>query len=225
MVFRLLIFCLHVCLITDDSGSITTPLSFQPPTQHYFGQDNDSIPTVHVKPSSSSLPYTSFIMPASQCKTSQWSRSCQLLMPVMSPFGAPNFLDMKDTQPIRRWSSLTKLSSRADMSSTRISVNQYNPDSRGSLDRGLLYQYRQEALASSMDLNLPLSSSLLCHDWLQCSSGAKQCYGYNHSSVSTGLEKDLSLSSTLSSPLKHNSLDKDSSTFPDAKTAQVGGQV
>ncbi|XP_044025584.1 centrosomal protein of 85 kDa-like isoform X2 [Siniperca chuatsi] len=211
--------------VEDDSSSSTTPLSFQPLPQHHVGQDSDGIPIVQVMPSPSSSLYSSVRMPASPSSTGRWSRSCQLLTPVMAPQGASSCLDMKDHQPIRRWSSLTKLSSGVDKSSTRTSGDQYNPDSQGSLDRGLLYGYRKEPLGSNVDLYLPLSSSLLCHSLLQRSPGAGPCYRYNHSSRSAGLETDLSLSSALSSPVKHNSLDMNYSALPEAKLARGGGQV
>ncbi|XP_039981419.1 centrosomal protein of 85 kDa-like isoform X2 [Xiphias gladius] len=211
--------------VEDDSSSSTTPLSFQPLSQHHLGQDDDGIPIVHVMPSPSSSPSTSFRIPSSPSSAGNWSRSCQLLTPAMSHLGAPSCLDMKAHQPIRRWSSLTKLSSGAEKSSTRTSGYQYNPDSQGSLDRGLLYGYRKEPLGSNADLYLPLSSSLLCHSLLQRSPGAGPCYRYNHGSRSTGLETGLSLSSGLSSPVKHSSLDMNYSALPEAKLSRGGGQV
>lgn len=205
--------------LTDDSSSSTTPLSLQPLSQHPLGQDD--LPIVHVMLSPSSSPYTSFRMPASPSSTGPWSRSCQLLTPAMSPLGAPSCLDMKEHQPIRRWSSLTKLSSGADKSSSRTSGDQYSPGSQGSLDRGLLYGYRKEPLGSNVDLYLPLSSSVLCHSLLQRSPGAGPCYRY-HSSRSNGLETDLSFSSALSSMVKHKSLDMSYSALPEAKVARGG---
>ncbi|KAM9339626.1 centrosomal protein of 85 kDa-like [Symphorus nematophorus] len=195
----------------DDSSSSTTPSSFQPLTQHHLGQDDDGVPIVHVLPSPSSSPYTSFRVPASPSSSSRCSR------PAMCPVGAPSCLDMKDHQPIRRWSSLTKLSSGAEKCSSRTSGSQYSPGSQGSLDRGLLYGYRKEPLCSNVDLYLPLSSSLLGHSLLQRSPGAGPCYRYNHSSRSPGLDTDLSLSSALSSPVKHTSLDMNYSALPEAK--------
>ncbi|XP_027132740.1 centrosomal protein of 85 kDa-like isoform X3 [Larimichthys crocea] len=209
--------------VEDDSSSSTTPLSFQPPTQHHLGQDDDGIPIVHIMPSPSSSPYTSFRIPASPRSTSGWIRSCQQVTPTMSPLGAPSCLDMKNHQPIRRWSSLTKLSSGTDKSSTRPSVNQYNLGSQGSLDRGLLYGHRKEALTSNVDLYLPLSSSVLGHSLQQRSPGAGPCYRYNHSGSPTGLETDFS--SAVPLPLRHNSLDMNCSALPEAKLAQGGGQV
>ncbi|KAM7367505.1 hypothetical protein PAMP_013797 [Pampus punctatissimus] len=211
--------------VEDDSSSSTTPSSFQPLSQLHLGQDEgfgSGIPIVHVRPSPSSSPYTSLKMPASPSSTGRWSRSCQLLTPAVSPVYAPSSLDMKDHQPIRRWSSLTKLSSGADKSSTRTSFYQYNPDLQGSLDRGVIKGYRKEPLVSNMDLYLPLSSSLLSHSLLQPSLGAGPCYRNNHSSRSPGLETDLSLCSALSSPIKHNSLNRSYSALPEAKLS-LGG--
>lgn len=212
-----------LCLPTDDSSSSTTPLSFQPLSQHHLGQDDDGVPTVHVMPSPSSSPNTAFRTKPSSSGAGHWSRSCQLLTPAMSHLGAPSCLDMKDHQPIRRWSSLTKLSSGADNSSSRTSGYQYNPVSQGSLDRGLLYGYRKEPRGSNVDLYLPLSSSLLCHSLLQRSPGAGPSYHY--SSRSTGLDTGLSLSSALSSPVRHSSLDMNFSALPEAKLSQGGGHV
>ncbi|XP_071334471.1 centrosomal protein of 85 kDa-like isoform X2 [Trachinotus anak] len=208
--------------VEDDSSSSTTP--FQPLSQHHLGQDDDGVPTVHIMLSPSSSPNTSFRIPSSPSSTSHWSRSCQLPPPAMSHLGPPNCLDMKDHQPIRRWSSLTKLSSGADKSSTRTSGYQYNPHSQGSLDRGLLYGYRKEPLGTNVDLYLPLSSSVLCHSLLQRSPGAGPCYRYNHSSRSPGLDTGLSLSSALSSPVRHSSLDMNYSALPEAKLGRGGGQ-
>ncbi|CAK6970171.1 centrosomal protein of 85 kDa-like [Scomber scombrus] len=210
--------------VEDDSSSSTTPSSFHPLSQHHLGQDEgfgSGIPIVHVMPSPSALPHSSHKMPASPSSTGRWSRSCQLLTPTKSPHYTPTSLDMKDHQhqPIRRWSSLTKLSSGADKSSTRTSAYQYNPNSQGSLDRGVLYGYRKEPRGSNTNtgLYLPLSSSMLNHTLLQRSPGAGPCYWNNHSIRSPGLETDLSLSSTLSSPVKHNSLNMSYSALPETK--------
>ncbi|XP_049446622.1 centrosomal protein of 85 kDa-like isoform X2 [Epinephelus fuscoguttatus] len=210
--------------VEDDSSSSTTPLSFQPLSQHHLGQDDSAVPFVHVMLSPSSSPYTSFRVPASPSSSGRWSRSCQLLTPAISPLSAPSCLDMKDHQPIRRWSSLTKLSSGADKSSTRTSCDQYKADSHGSLDRNLLYGYRKEPARANVDLYLPLSSSMLCHSLLQRSPGAGPCYRYNHSSRSSGLDTDLSLSSALSSSVKHSSLDMNYSALPEAKLSRGGTQ-
>ncbi|XP_070705414.1 centrosomal protein of 85 kDa-like isoform X2 [Pempheris klunzingeri] len=206
----------------DDSSSSTTPLSFQPLSQHHLGQDDDVIPVVHVVPSPSC---TTLRMPASPSGSGRWRTPGQLLTPAASPPGAPRCVDVKDRQPIRRWSSLTKLSSGADRSSARTSGSQYSAGSQGSLDRGLLYGYRNKPLGSNVDLYLPLSSSFHCHNLLQRSPGAGPCYRYSPSSRSAALESDLSLSSALSSPVKHTSLDMGYSALPEAKLARGGGQA
>ncbi|KAI3364018.1 hypothetical protein L3Q82_010780, partial [Scortum barcoo] len=200
-----------------DSSSSTTPLSFQTLSQHHLGQDDYGTPTVHIMPSPSSSLSTSFRIPASPSNTSH------LLMSTMCPRGGSSCLDMKDHQPIRRWSSLTKLSSGDNKNSTRTLRNQYNPDLQGSLDRGLLYgkeRNRKEPLGSNMNLYLPLSSSMLCHSLVQDSPGAGNCYQYNNRSRSTGLDTDLSLTSLV----KHNSLDMNYGASED-KLARGKGQV
>ncbi|KAM9840826.1 centrosomal protein of 85 kDa-like [Aulostomus maculatus] len=212
--------------VEDDSSSSTTPSSFQPLSQHYSSQEDGyggGIPIVQVMQSPSSSPYTSLRMTPSTA--GRWSRSCQLLTPAIPPQGAPSGLDMKDHQPIRRWSSLTKLSSGADKCSTRTSAYQCNPDSQSSLDRGVLYGYKKEPPVLNKDLYLPLSSASLCHSLLQRSPGAGPCYWNKHNSRSTGLDTDLSLCSALSSPVKHNSLDMNYTALPEAKPALGSGQV
>lgn len=214
----------------DDSSSSTTPSSFQPLSQHLSGQGGDGAgggggrPVVHVLPSPSKSHYSALRMPASPSGTVRWSRSCQMLTPTAtSPSGAPSSRDLKDRQPIRRWSSLSKLSSGADPSSTRASVHQYNPESQGSLDRGLLYGYRKEPRSVSTDLYLPLASSLRGYSVLQRSPGAAPCYWGKHSRA-TGLDSDLSLCSALSSPIKHGSLDMNFGVSPETKLALGAGR-
>ncbi|CAJ1077549.1 centrosomal protein of 85 kDa-like isoform X2 [Xyrichtys novacula] len=198
----------------DDSSSSTTPLSFQPLSHSHLGLDEDGVPGVHILPSPSS---------ASPCSSSRWSRSYQQHTPAMSPLSTPSCLDMKDQRPIRKWSSLTKLSSGTDKTSTRTSSEPQNPDSRGSLDRGLLHGYRKEPRGSNMDLYLPLSSSSLSRTLLLRSPGAAPGYRYLHNSRSTGLETERSISSALSSPAKHTSLDMNYSALPETKLSRGGG--
>ncbi|XP_047430246.1 centrosomal protein of 85 kDa-like isoform X3 [Mugil cephalus] len=207
--------------VEEDSSSSTTPLPFQPRSQYHLGMDDDSIPTVHVVPSPSSSP--GFRMTASPHNTGRLPTSSQLPSPAVSPLGTSSYLDLKDHQPIRRWSSLNKLSSGADKSSSRTPGYQYNPDAQGSLDRGLLHRYRKEH--SNMDLYLPLSSSLMCSTLLQRSPGAGPSYRDDRSCRYTGLETDLSFSSALSSPIKQTSLDMKYTALPEAKLAWEGGQV
>lgn len=198
----------------DDSSSSTTPLSFQPLSHSHVALDEDGVPTVHVLPSPSS---------ASPCRVGCWSRSSQLHTPGMSPRSAPSCLDMKDQRPIRKWSSLTKLPSGADKTSTRSSGDLQNSESRGSLDRGLQYGYRKEPRGPNMDLYLPLSSSSLSRTLLLRSPGAAPGYRYLHSSRSSGLETERSISSALTSPAKHSSLDMNYSALPETKLSRGGG--
>ncbi|XP_061784127.2 centrosomal protein of 85 kDa-like isoform X2 [Nerophis lumbriciformis] len=193
--------------VEDDSSSSTAPSSLRPLS--ISGQEDafgNSIPVVHVKPSPSTTSYVNLKRTASSSSSGHLSRSCQVLPPASSPLSAPGSVDMKDQQPIRRWSSLTKLSCGAEKSSSRTSVHQRNTDLHGSLDRGLLSGYKKEPRSLNGDLYLPLTSSLLCHSLLQRSPGAGPCNWNKHGSKSTGFETDLSQSSTLSSPVKRSSL-------------------
>nr|XP_057945552.1 centrosomal protein of 85 kDa-like isoform X2 [Doryrhamphus excisus] len=212
--------------VEDDSSSSTTPSSLHPLSRRHSGQEDSfgsSIPIGHVKPSPCTSSYSGLKRIPSPSSSGRWSKSCHLLPPAGSPLSAPGSVDSRDQQPIRRWSSLTKLSSGAERGSSRTSVHQHNTDSHGSLDRGLLYGYRKEARGLNGDLYLPLSSSLLCHGLLQRSPGSGPCYWSQHGSKSTGFETDLSLSSTLSSPVKRSSLDVNYSSLAEAKLALGGG--
>ncbi|XP_069017833.1 centrosomal protein of 85 kDa-like isoform X1 [Embiotoca jacksoni] len=207
--------------VEDDSSSSTTPLSFLPLSQHHLVPDEDGVPTLHVRPSPASSPRTGLRTPASPHSTVHWSSSSPLPPPARSPLGVPSGLDVKDQQPLRRWSSLNKLSSGAARSSTRTSGYQYNPDAQGSLDRCLLSGYRKEPLGSKVDLYLPLSSSFTCSSLLQRSPGARPGHRYNRS----GRSADLSLCSALSSPVKQTGLDMHYSALPEVKVSPGGGQV
>ncbi|KAM4521749.1 centrosomal protein of 85 kDa-like isoform 2-T2 [Odontesthes bonariensis] len=212
--------------VEDDSGSSTTPLSFQPLPLHHLSHDDHDTPGVPVMSSSSSSPGNCFRVPASLHSTGRWSRSCHFPMPATSPVGAPNCLDMRDHPPIRRCSSFTKLSSGVDKNPKRTSDGcQYNPDAQGSLDRSLLSAYRKEWLGSNKELYLPLCSSLICNSLLQRSPGASPGYRYNRSTRLTALETELFPSSTHSSPIKHNTLNMNYSATPEAKAAGGGGQA
>ncbi|XP_008294421.1 centrosomal protein of 85 kDa-like [Stegastes partitus] len=192
--------------VEDDSSCSTTPLSFLPLSQHHL--DDDGVPVLPVLPSPSSSPGARLRVPASPHSSGRWVRS---------PLAAPSCLDMKDQQPIRRWSSLTKLSS-----DRRTSGLQSGPEGQGSLDRGLLYGYRK---GSNVDLYLPLSSSFICSSFLQRSPGAGPGYRYDRSGRSPGLEPDRPLSSALSSPVRHHNLDMNYGALPEAQVCQGGGQV
>ncbi|XP_041662033.1 centrosomal protein of 85 kDa-like isoform X2 [Cheilinus undulatus] len=198
----------------DDSSSSTTPLSFQPLSHTPLGPDDDGVPSVRVLPSPSSV---------SPCSSGRWSRSNQVLTPATSPLSTPSYLDMKEQRPIRKWSSLTKLSSSTDKSSARPSADSHKPDPRGSLDRGVLSGYRKEPRGSTVDLYLPLSSSSLSRTLLLRSPGAAPGYRYLHGSRSTGLETERSISSTLTSPAKHSSLDMSYSALAETKLSRGGG--
>ncbi|KAJ8396235.1 hypothetical protein AAFF_G00021020 [Aldrovandia affinis] len=112
--------------VEDHSGSSST-LSFQPL------RSQGPIPTAHVMPSPSSAKLTA--PPAA----GSWG-SCQLPSPATdSP------LDMKDPRPVRRWSSLTRLSGPAgDKGGSPGGRPAYRGDPHGSLDRRLLYGYRAD---------------------------------------------------------------------------------
>ncbi|XP_077367333.1 centrosomal protein of 85 kDa-like isoform X2 [Festucalex cinctus] len=213
--------------VEDDSCSSTTPSSLQPLSRRHSSQEDGfggGAPVVHVKPSPSTSSCASLRMTSSASSAGLWTKSCQLTPPVTSPLGAQTGVDTQDQQPIRRWSSLTKLSSGVEKNSRKTSVHQHSTDSHGSLDRGLLYGYRKETRALNRDLYLPVSSSLLCPSLLQRSPGAGPCYWSKPSSRS-GLETDLSLASTLSSPIKHSSLDMNYRSLAEAKVALRGGPV
>ncbi|XP_029984796.1 centrosomal protein of 85 kDa-like [Sphaeramia orbicularis] len=201
--------------VEDDPSYSNTPSAFQPLLQYPLVREEA---LVHMRPAPSSLTSSSGRLPASPSSVGHLLGSSMSL-------GSENSLDMKDHQPIRRWSSLNKLSSGADKSSTRAWTYQYHPDSQGSLDRGLLQGRRRDPQGSSTDLYLPLSSSFLCNSLLQRSPGAGPCYRYNHNRKSTGLDTHLSVSSGLVSPIKHNCLDMIHNGPLEARLLEVGEQV
>ncbi|XP_023151105.1 centrosomal protein of 85 kDa-like isoform X3 [Amphiprion ocellaris] len=190
--------------VEDDSSCSTTPLSFLPLSQLHL--DDDGIPVLSVLPSPSSSPGARLRVPPSPQGSGHWVRTCR---------------DMKDKQPIRRWSSLTKLSS-----DRRMSGLQSGPKGQGSLDRGLLSGYRK---GSNVDLSLPLSSSFISSSLLQCSPGAGPGYRYDRSAPgldsdpdqyqsdrsTPGLEPDWS----LSSPVRYHG------ALPEAQVCRGRGQV
>nr|XP_061806824.1 centrosomal protein of 85 kDa-like [Nerophis lumbriciformis] len=213
--------------VEDDSCSSTTPSSFLPLSRRHSSQEDglgSNVPVIHVKPSPSTSLYASPRMTASPVSTGNGSRSSKLNPPAMSPLSAPASVDLKDYQPIRRWSSLTKLSSGVEKNSSKTPVHHHSTDSHGSLDRGLIYGYRKEPRVLNRDLYLPVSSSLLSHSLLQRSPGSGPCY-WSKLSCRSSLETDRSLSSTLSSPIKHSSLDMNYNSLAEAKLALGGGQV
>uniref|UniRef100_A0A3Q2XK04 Centrosomal protein 85, like n=1 Tax=Hippocampus comes TaxID=109280 RepID=A0A3Q2XK04_HIPCM len=205
--------------VEDDSCSSTTPSSLRLLSRRHSSQEDgfgSGVPVVHVKPSASTSSCGSLRTTSSPTCTGRWANSCPLSPPTTSPLAAQTGVDMQDKQPIRRWSSLTKLSSGVEKNSRKASVQHHSPGSHGSLDRGLLSGFRKEPRALNRDLYLPLSSSLLSHSLLQRSPGAGPCYWSKPSSKS-GLETDLSLSKLADSPLGHP-VDRDSPIQPAVRT-------
>ncbi|KAI5615075.1 centrosomal protein of 85 kDa-like isoform X1, partial [Silurus asotus] len=119
----------------EDHSSSSGTLSFLPL------RSQGPIPTAHVMPSPSSSKLTTQSVPGSP-----WNSS-QLSSPVSSP------LDMKDPRPVRRWSSLTRLSGQEK--SGRTSCHQ---DSHGSLDRGLLHTRADSSPLKPSTLDLSYSA-------------------------------------------------------------------
>ncbi|XP_030627796.1 centrosomal protein of 85 kDa-like [Chanos chanos] len=173
----------------EDHSSSSGALSFQPVCPQ------GTIPTAHVMPSPAS---SKLSMPSTP--GSPWS-SCQLPSPLDSP------LDMKDPRPIRRWSSLTRLSGQ---DKTSISGRpSHRPDPHGSLDRGLLYGYRHDPLNTdsffSQGLHKPSTNS---------ESRRKYDLGSNNTLSKTD--------SSCSSPLKPSTLDLTYSALPESKLPVTG---
>ncbi|XP_008310887.2 centrosomal protein of 85 kDa-like isoform X2 [Cynoglossus semilaevis] len=133
----------------------------------------------------------------------------------------PSPLNMKKYPPMRRCSSLTKLSSVADKSTAKTLGHLYNPGFQGSLDRGL-FNHHKKVCGSKVDLHLPLTSSSSSHNLLQYSVGSLPC---NHYTRSPG-SRALSLSpSSLTSPVKHPSLDNSLSALTAAEVGYSGRQL
>ncbi|KAL3979128.1 hypothetical protein ACER0C_017678 [Sarotherodon galilaeus] len=187
---------------TDDSSSSTTYLYSQPLLQQHLGQDDNGIPTVHVRPFVSSSHKTTFKMPASSHSTNYSYWSSQQHVPATSRLDPQSCLDTKDHQSIRRCSSLSNLSLGTDTCNTSTAGYRYNPNAQGSLDRVLQHRHRRVPQVSDVDFYLPLPSPTACSSLLQHSPGASTGYQYNNCRLSTGLEADMSLFSPLSSPVK-----------------------
>ncbi|KAK2864297.1 hypothetical protein Q7C36_003451 [Tachysurus vachellii] len=115
----------------EDHSSSSGTLSFQPL------RSQGSIPTAHVMPS----PSISKLSVTQSVPSSPWNSS-QLSSPVCSP------LDMKDPRPVRRWSSLTRLSGQEKSGRTSC-----NLDAHGSLDRSLLRADSSPLKPSTLDLS------------------------------------------------------------------------
>ncbi|XP_056125101.1 centrosomal protein of 85 kDa-like isoform X1 [Rhinichthys klamathensis goyatoka] len=172
----------------EDHSSSSGTLSFQ----HLRSQG--PIPTAHVMPSPSISKLSTPSAP-----TSPWS-SCQLPSPLDSP------LDMKDPRPVRRWSSLTRLTGQEKTSpSGRPS---YRTDPHGSLDRGVLYGYRQDPLYSDGFLSESLHKLSTNSDFTKYDLGSSNTLGKTDS--------------PCSSPLKPSTLDLSYSALPESKTPTIG---
>ncbi|XP_010881325.1 centrosomal protein of 85 kDa-like isoform X2 [Esox lucius] len=170
----------------EDQSSSSTTLSFQPL------RSQAGIPTAHVMPSPSA---GSKLSTAPSPGGGSWS-SCQLPSPLDSP------LDMKDPRPVRRWSSLTRLSGQEKSSPGVRSA--YRSDPHGSLDRGLLYGYRPDHLETTepyMSQGLHLRSP-----------GAEARYKYPLTAKTD----------CHSSPLKPSTLDLTYSALPESKQPGTG---
>ncbi|XP_060722172.1 centrosomal protein of 85 kDa-like isoform X2 [Tachysurus vachellii] len=115
----------------EDHSSSSGTLSFQPL------RSQGSIPTAHVMPS----PSISKLSVTQSVPSSPWNSS-QLSSTVCSP------LDMKDPRPVRRWSSLTRLSGQEKSGRTSC-----NLDAHGSLDRSLLRADSSPLKPSTLDLS------------------------------------------------------------------------
>ncbi len=178
---------LSFCLSPDHSSSSGT-LSFQPL------RSQGPIPTAHVMPSPSS---SKLSVPSAP--SSPWS-SCQLPSPLDSP------LDMKDPRPVRRWSSLTRLTGQEK--STSSGRPSYRIDPHGSLDRGVLYGYRQDPLYSDGFLSESLHKLSTNSDFTKYDLGSSNNLGKTDSSCS--------------SPLKPSTLDLTYSALPESKTPTMG---
>lgn len=226
-----------VFFFPDHSSSSTTPLSFHPLIHHRSapgGSSTGTLPTAHVLPSPA--PYSMgsaklSVANSSPCSASPWSSLCQLSTPASSSrLDLPSSLDMKDTQPIRRWSSLNRLSANTERSGGKGLGYRCNPDPHGSLDRGLLHGYRKDSLGhSNMDAYLPLSlsssSSPHFNSLLRSPGAADPHLWYDRSSRPTsgvGQGTDSARSSALSSPLKPRSLDLNYSALPESRLGSAG---
>nr|XP_683028.4 centrosomal protein of 85 kDa-like isoform X2 [Danio rerio] len=169
----------------EDHSSSSGTLSFLPLRPH------GPIPTAHVMPSPSNSKLS-----APSAPSSPWSSSCQLPSPLDIP------LDMKDPRPVRRWSSLTRLTAQEKPSPTNRPSHRTDP--HGSLDRGVLYGYRHDP---------QYSDGFISENLLKLSTNK-----YDLGSSNTLGKSD----SCCSSPLKPSTLDLSFSALPESKTPPVG---
>uniref|UniRef100_A0A8C1XYG0 Centrosomal protein 85, like n=1 Tax=Cyprinus carpio TaxID=7962 RepID=A0A8C1XYG0_CYPCA len=172
----------------EDHSTSSGTLSFQPLRLQ------GPIPTAHVMPSPSNSKLSTPSAP-----TSPWS-SCQLPSPLDSP------LDMKDPRPVRRWSSLTRLTGQEK--SAPSGRPSYRMDPHGSLDRGVLYGYRQDPLYSDSFLSESLHKLSTNSDFTKYDLGSSNTLGKTDSSCS--------------SPLKPSTLDLTYSALPESKSPTIG---
>ncbi|XP_076127806.1 centrosomal protein of 85 kDa-like isoform X2 [Alosa pseudoharengus] len=243
----------------EDHSSSSTTLSFQPLRSSSLsggsgpGGSASSIPTAHVMPSPSScskLGVPGLLLSSSSVSTassslggvggcgvggggtsggvSPWGSSGQLLASP-SPLHSP--LDMRDPRPVRRWSSLTRLSVGGEkqsgggggsgvggggmtpVSGRHAGAGSYRiPDSHGSLDRGLLHGYRLHESQSS-------DAFLLLGRYDTQPSGGGGIGGGGGSGSCSRTD------SCRSSPLKPSTLDLNYSALPESKQPHAGPAV
>ncbi|XP_072296256.1 centrosomal protein of 85 kDa-like [Eucyclogobius newberryi] len=143
---------------------------------------------------------------AQQQSTAQWYKTCQRLTSAPSPNSSGSTTTAKNNQePLRKSSSLNKLSSWAVYDSARAYSGGKSGDSQGSLDRGLLRSYKKDTGANKTDFYLPLTPSLRCNSSLLRSPGSGPCHYYKLSRKSSESDRSLRRStSAFSSPIKHN---------------------
>ncbi|XP_036405353.1 centrosomal protein of 85 kDa-like isoform X1 [Megalops cyprinoides] len=174
----------------EDHSSSSGTLSFQPLRSQAL------IPTAHVMPSPSPSSSKLSTPPAG----GSWS-ACPL------PGGLEAPLDMKDPRPVRRWSSLTRLSGAGLDKGSPVGRPAYRGDVHGSLDRGLLFGYRSEHLQHGSD------SSLGLHRLASSASEPRYRYDLCGKAEPSG-----------PSPLKPNTLDLTYSALPESKPLAAGHQ-
>ncbi|KAM6964807.1 centrosomal protein of 85 kDa-like [Aplochiton taeniatus] len=193
--------------VEDQSSSSTTPSSSQAQAHLQPQQPGlvHHLPTAHVMPSPSPGGASvggAKLGVAAPCGASPWSSA--------SSSGA--------------WSSLTRLTAGGcggeKAPSSRAGPGYRGPsDPHGSLDRGLLYGFRQDPLggANAADLYLPSSSSSsssVALGLLLRSPGADPRYRYDPSAASRTAGR--------SAPLKPSSLDLGYSALPESRAGPPG---
>ncbi|XP_059897591.1 centrosomal protein of 85 kDa-like isoform X1 [Gadus macrocephalus] len=215
--------------VEDHSSSSTTPLSFHPLVHHRSapgGSSTGTLPTAHVlpSPSPSSSGSAKLSVATSPGGASPWSSLCQLSTPAASSRSdLPGSLDMKDPQPIRRWSSLTRLSAGTERSAGKGLGSRCKPDPHGSLDRKLLHGYRHDSIGqANMDAYLSTSSHFNPLLRSPCAADPHLWYDRGGRPSGVGQGTESSRSSALSSPLKPRSLDLNYSALPESRLGPGG---